>query len=194
LSHERIAGEAADPEPISIGITRRVKSDQVEAFEAWLDETKAAAAGFDGYAGMDVVRPADADNSTYFIILRFDSYEHYRAWHESQERAETVEKSLAMTTGDPSFEEAHGLEGWFTPSAADASVKRPARYKMAILTIVGLYPLIVVVGALVTATTEVSVALGTLITVTIVAVVATYWVMPSITHAARHWLLPQLRG
>ena len=191
MSHERISGEAADPEPISIGITRRVQRDQVEAFEAWLGEIRAAAVGFDGYAGMDVVRPTDADDPTYFIILRFDSYEHYSAWHESPERAETVEQSLAMTTGDPSFEEAHGLEGWFTPPAARTSVKPPARYKMAILTIVGLYPPIVVVGALVTATTGVSVALGTLITVTIVAVVATYWVMPWITRIARHWLFPQ---
>jgi hypothetical protein len=36
MAHERSPGEAADPDPISIGITRRVKSDQVEAFEAWL--------------------------------------------------------------------------------------------------------------------------------------------------------------
>ncbi len=75
MSHERVSGEATDPNPISIGITRRVKSDQVEAFEAWLGEIQTAAAGFDGYAGMDVVRPADADNPTYVIILRFDSYE-----------------------------------------------------------------------------------------------------------------------
>jgi len=188
MSYERISGEAADPDPISIGITRRVKSDQVEAFEAWLGEIQTAAVGFDGYAGMDVVRPADADNTTYVIILRFDSYEQYSAWHQSAERGEAVERSLAMTTGDPSFEEAHGLEGWFTPRAAQASVERPARYKMAILTIVGLYPPIVVLGALVTAATGLPVALGTLVTVTIVAALATNWVMPWITRVARHWL------
>ena len=38
MSHERVSGEATDPNPISIGITRRVKSDQIEAFEAWLVE------------------------------------------------------------------------------------------------------------------------------------------------------------
>ncbi len=120
MSHERISGEAADPDPISIGITRRVKSDQVEAFGAWLGEIQTAAVGFDGYAGMDVVRPADADNTTYVIILRFDSYQQYSAWHQSAERGETVERSPAMTTGDPSFEEAHGLEGRFTPPAPQA--------------------------------------------------------------------------
>jgi len=75
-------------DPVSVAITRHVKPGQVEVFESWLNEIRAVAAGFDGYAGMDVVRPADADNLTYFIILRFDSTEHYGAWHESQERAE----------------------------------------------------------------------------------------------------------
>ena len=190
MSRERISGEATDPNPISIGITRRVKSDQIEAFEAWLGEIQTAAAGFDGYAGMDVVRPTDADNPTYVIILRFDSYEQYSAWHESPERGETVQRSLAMTTGDPVVDEAHGLEGWFTPPAAQTSVERPTRYKVAILTIVGLYPPIVVLGALVTATTGLPVALGTLVTVTIVAAIATYWVMPWITRVAHHWLYP----
>ena len=118
MSHEAISGGAADPDPISIGITRRVKSDQVEAFEAWLVEIQTAAAGFDGYAGMDIVRPVDAENPTYVTILRFDSYQQYSAWHESPERGEAVARSLAMTTGDPVVEEAHGLEAWFTPPAA----------------------------------------------------------------------------
>jgi antibiotic biosynthesis monooxygenase (ABM) superfamily enzyme len=190
MSHQRISGEAADPDPISIGITRHVRSDHVHAFEAWLDEIKSAAGAFDGYAGMDVVRPADADNPTYVIILRFDSLEHYTAWHESPERGEAVERSLAMTTGDPLVEEAHGLEAWFTPSAVPAGVERPARYKMTVLTIIGLYPPIVAVGALVAAATGLPGALATLVTVTIVAALATYWVMPWITRGARPWLYP----
>ena len=175
-------------DPVSVAITRHVKPGQVEAFEAWLDEIKTAAAGFDGYAGMDVVRPADAATPTYVIILRFGSYELYTAWHYSPERTEAVERSLDFTMGDPVFEEAHGLEGWFTPPAARSETARPAKYKMTILTIVGLYPLIVVIGAIVTAVTGLPVALGTLVTVTIVAAVATYWVMPWITRVFRRWL------
>ena len=191
MSHGRGPGETTDRDPISIGITRRVKRDQVEAFEVWLGEIQMAAAAFDGYAGMDVVRPADGDDPAYVMILRFDSYDQYSVWHGSPERGEAVERSLAMTTGDPVFEEAQGLEGWFTAPAAQTGGQRPARYKMAILTIIGLYPLIVVVGAFVTVTTGLPMAFGTLLTVTIVAAVATYWVMPWITRLARHWLFPQ---
>ncbi len=70
---------------------------------------------------------------------------------------------------------------------APLSPSRPTSYN----TLVGLYPPIVVLGALVTAATGLPVALGTLVTVTIVATLATYWVMPWITRVTRHWLYPQ---
>ena len=175
-------------DPVSVAITWYVKPGQVEEFEAWLDEIKAVAMGFDGYAGMETwygqpmltTRPISS-----FSALTVTSITRPGANHRKEPKP--VDQSFAMTTGDPSFEEAHGLEGWFTLSAKAASVERPPRYKMAILTIVGLYPPIVVVGALVTATTGVSVALGTLIAVTIVAVVATYWV----TAARQAWTTSQ---
>lgn len=179
-----------DLEPVSVGITRRVKADQVEAFDGWLHEIRTTVAGFDGYAGMDVVQPVDPANLTYVIILRFDSYEQYRAWHESPERGRAVDRAAGFTVGRPVLEEAHGLEGWFTPSAAPASLQRPARYKMAVLTTVALYPLIVLVGALVAALTDVPAVLATLITVSVVAPLATYSAMPAITRVFRRWLYP----
>ena len=190
MSQEQNPGEAVEPDPISIGITRHVKVGQVEAFEAWLAQIQMAAAGFDGYAGMDVVRPVDANNPTYVIILRFDRFEQYTTWHESQERSEVVERSFALTTGDPVFDEAQGLEGWFTAPAAQGSAQRTPRYKMAILTIIGLYPLIVGVGAVVGAVTDLATAIASLITVVVVATLATYFVMPWLTRAAGPWLHP----
>lgn len=178
-----------DSERVSVGITRRVKPGRGDAFEAWLDEIRDLASGFTGYAGMDVVRPVDPANPTYVIILRFDRYEQYAAWHDSSERASAVERSLELTVGDPVLEETHGLEGWFTPPAA--GLQRPARYKMTILTIGGLYPLIVVIGALVAALTGLPATLSTLVTIIIVAAVATYWVMPWVTKLFRPWLFPK---
>ena len=142
---------------------------------------------------MDVVRPVDPANPTYVIILRFDNHENYNAWHRSAQRSKLVERSAEFTVGEAMFEEAHGLEGWFTPAADGPAVARPARYKMTILTIIGLYPLIVGVGALVGAVTDLPVATGTLITVVMVAALATYLVMPWITRLGRHWLYPGSR-
>ena len=96
------------PDPVSVAITRRVKPGQTEAFEAWLEEIRDLAARFDGCMGMDVIRPADASTTTYVVIVRFDSYDLYTAWHQSPERAEAVGRSAVFTVGDPAFEEAHG--------------------------------------------------------------------------------------
>ena len=101
-----------------------------------------------------------------------------------------MERAGELTVGEVTFEEAHGLEGWFASATNGPVTPRPARYKMTILTIIGLYPLIVGVGAVVAATTDLAVALATLITVIVVAALATYLVMPWITRSARHWLYP----
>jgi len=176
-----------NPEPISVGITRRVKPDRVAEFEAWIDEIKGVVSGFEGYVGMDVVRPVDPTHPTYVIILRFDSLDRYSVWRSSSERAIIVEQSMELTEGEPVLEEAHGLEAWFTPPAAQPSPARPARYKMAILTVAGLYPLILVIGRWVAAL-QFPPALSTFVTVSIVAALATYWVMPWITRLFRRWL------
>ena len=182
-------GRRSPSDPVSVAITRRVRPDRVGAFEAWLDEIKVAARGFEGYAGMDVVRPADPSETTYVIILRFDRHENYTTWHGSARRSELVERASGLTVGEGVFEEASGLEGWFTP-ASGPGTRRPARYKMTILTIVGLYPLIVGVGALVGAATDLATPVATLVIVFVVAVLATYLVMPWITRSARLWLYP----
>ena len=185
------ASELEDSEPVSVAIRRRVKAGKIPAFEKWLDEITVAAAGFNGYASMDVVRPVDPANATYMIILRFDSYRNYTTWHQSPQRAELVERAGDLSVGEAILEEAHGLEGWFASAANGSVAPRPARYKMTILTIIGLYPLIVGIGAVVAATTDLAVALATLITVIVVAALATYLVMPWITRSARRWLYPE---
>ena len=95
-------------------------------------------------------------------------------------------EAAELTVGEATFEEAHGVEGWFTPTADGPEATRPARDKMTVLTIIGLYPLIVGVGALVGAATDLAATIATLITVALVAALATYLVMPSsmtVTHA-----------
>ena len=59
---------------------------------------------------------------------------------------------------------------------------------MAVLTIAGLYPLILAIGASVGAVTDLPGPVTTLITVSGVASVATYWVMPLMTQVFRRWL------
>ena len=176
------------PEPVTTIFTRIVKSNRIQDFEAWLRGINEVVRQFDGYLGMDVIRPGDHE---YVIILRFEDYDDLKGWQASRYRSEWVEKSNDMTIGDPHLQEAHGLESWFTLPGRQTAVLPPAKYKMAVLTVVAIYPLILLVGTAVTLLPEeLPQLLATLITVIVVGTCMTYIVMPWIPRLFRFWLFP----
>ncbi len=177
------------PEPVTTIFTRIVKTDRIQDFEAWLRDINEVVRQFDGYLGMDVIRPGDHDHPEYVIILRFDAYDDLKGWQESRHRTEWVEKSSDMTVGDAYLQEAHGLESWFTLPGRQTGVVPPAKYKMAILTVVAIYPLILLVGtALTLLPQELPPLIATLTAVIAVGTSMTYFVMPWITRLFRFWL------
>jgi len=179
------------PEPVTTIFTRIVKTDRIQDFEAWLRGINEVVRQFDGYLGMDVIRPGDHDHPEYVIILRFEDYDDLKEWQESRHRFEWVEKSNDMTIGDPYLQEAHGLESWFTLPGRQTAVLPPAKYKMAVLTVVAIYPLILLAGtALTLLPQELPPLIATLITVIVVGISMTYLVMPRITRLFRFWLFP----
>ena len=183
--------QGAKPEPVTTIFARIVKSDRIQDFEAWLKGINEVVRQFDGYLGMDVIRPSNHDRPEYVTILRFENYDDIKQWQESPDRAEWVEKSNDMTIGDPHLQEAHGLESWFTLPDRQTAVLPPAKYKMAILTVAAIYPLILLVGTAVTLLLEgLPPLIATLVTVIVVGTSMTYFVMPRITRLFRFWLFP----
>ena len=177
------------PEPVTTIFARVVKSDRIQDFEVWLSGINEVVRQFDGYLGMDVIRPGDHSHPEYAIILRFEDYDDLKGWQESPDRLEWVEKSNDMTVGDLHVQEAHGLESWFTLPGRQSTVLPPAKYKMAVLTVTAIYPLILLVGTLITLLPqEPPQLIATLITVMLVGASMTYFVMPWVTRLFRFWL------
>ena len=61
-------------EPVTTIFARIVKTDRIQDFEGWLKGINEVVRQFDGYLGMDVIRPGDYDRPEYVTILRFDSW------------------------------------------------------------------------------------------------------------------------
>ena len=183
--------QGAKPEPVTAIFARIVKSDRIQDFEAWLKGINEVVRQFDGYLGTDVIRPGGHARPEYVTILRFENYDDIKQWQESPDRAEWIEKSNDMTVGDPHLQEAHGLESWFTLPGRQTAVLPPAKYKMAVLTVATIYPLILLVGtALALPPQGLPPLIATLITVIVVGTSMTYFVMPWITRLFQFWLFP----
>ena len=171
---------------------RAVKPERLADFENWLRELGKVLKQFDGYLGLDVIRPQSRSHPEYVIIMRFDKVDHLRAWELSTERRDWVEKSADLTVGDATIHRRQGADIWFTTPEQGSATPRPAWYKTTLLTIAGIYPVLVIVSNLLAPLLSgLHPLLSAFIMVAFIAPIMTLAVMPLLTRAFHGWLFPQ---
>jgi len=102
-------GNKNETGPLTVIITWRVRRGCEGEFEAWRREISAAALKFPGHMGIDVILPG-ATQGEYVVVFRFDTYQHLRAWQESDIRRELLKKAEAFREKEPSYRRESGLE------------------------------------------------------------------------------------
>ena len=185
-----------DEGPVTFAIARRAKSGKTKEFERWLDGIIHEAMKFKGHMGVNIIRPTNMSNPEYVIILRFDNFENLEKWETSEIRKKWIEKGKDLIEGKAKMEKQTGLEFWFTPSSARASTaveqqqQQPPRYKMAIVVIGIIFVLVsTLLPQVQQATLGLPVLLSTFVGVTIMVLLMTYVIMPSVTRLLRPWLV-----
>jgi len=179
-------------EPVTAAIVRTVRPGRANEFEVWVDQMRPVVMGFPGYLGTDVIRPRGPANSEYVIVVRFDGYEHLKAFMDSQERAELIKRSELLTVGEPAVQEAHGFTSFFSLPGQPAGPLTPAKYKMAILTLLTLYiPLLGISTLVAMIFRGLPRPLLVLITLVIMVPIMTWYLMPWVTRLFRGWLFPR---
>lgn len=175
-------------EPVSTRISRMVPASKVARFEPLLHETITAARGFDGNLGVDVLRPDGG--GLYQIIFRYRSRAEHDAWMSSDTRRELVARIDELLEGAPTVEvrTVDGWEGWFvTPGYAPPA--QPRRWKMAVVTLAALYPvLLAVISVLRPLTGGWPFPLSLLLTLGLVVSLMTWLIMPRLTVRLGSWL------
>jgi uncharacterized protein len=113
------------------------------------------------------------------------------AWEASQERDRLVQEARKFST--PDVQQATGLETWFVLPGQRAIVP-PPRWTMLLVTLIGAYPLVVLLSAFVLPSLE---GWPLLVRAAVVPVVLlslmTYLVMPQLTRLLSGWLYPNQR-
>ncbi len=173
---------------MTVVVSRRARAGCEAELDQWLRQIIAVNARFPGYQGSTVIRPEDSTERV--LVFRFDSFEHLQGWQTSPERAEWLARAEAFTE-HVEVRTQQGLEPFFDLPAHRAAP--PPRWKMAVLTWVGLYPLIVGVGLasrplLGEVPFALAIAPQSMITVALMA----WLMMPLLTRVASGWLYPAL--
>ena len=122
--------------PIHIAITRRVRPGHEAEFQQALREFLQTSFTHGGVHGASMLTPPPGSNSREFGILRtFASEAEKDAFYDSQMFKTWEARARTMTEGEPVSRQLHGLEAWFRSSQAP-----PPRWKMALVTFLGVYP------------------------------------------------------
>ena len=189
-SNEDRGSAAGTNPPVTAVASRRVKRGREREFEEWVSGILAAANGFPGYLGSEVLRPGDAPgDDEYRIVFRFDRKSNLRAWEESEERHRWLREAEPLIHE----ERVHvltGLETWFT-LPWKAGEPSPPRYKMAVVTWLAVFPLITVILTLFGPLLGLlPMLLRTLVLTAVMVSLMTYVIMPRPTRLFSFWLYP----
>ncbi len=176
-------------EPVTTVIVRRVRPGMEAAFQEWLDGIITEARRFPGHAGVTVLEPRPGAPPEFIVIVRFATIEDSRRWVCSPERRMWLDRVEPLTLRTDQLEET-GLETWFTlPDVPQPP--HPPRYKMAILTWLAIYPLLVGTAyGFAPLLGDTPPPLRILITTLVLIPLMTWVVMPNVTKLFWGWIHP----
>ncbi|MBI4791329.1 MAG: antibiotic biosynthesis monooxygenase [Deltaproteobacteria bacterium] len=180
-----------ESDPLTVVVTWRVRQGCEPEFEAWRREISVAALRFPGHMGINVIRPGITPGE-YVVIFRFDTYRHLRTWQESDIRLELLKKAEPFRESEPSYQLESGLEYWFAPPDIPAS---PPRWKMALVTVLGVWPVSMLVPRLLQPLIGGQpLALRALLISIGIVILLTWAVMPVLVRILKPWLKQNSQG
>jgi len=181
---------AAD-DSVTVLYSRRVKPGREADFEAWARGIVAAARQFPGHLGASVL---DAPGSReYHILFSFADRRSLRAWLESAERHRWLARGRDLLEADRGLQQLTGLETWFKlPGSNVPTMKPPPRWKMWLVSLVAVYPLVLAFQVLlVPRMTKLPLPLRALLFPLVLLTLMTFVVMPMVTRLLHRWLGPR---
>lgn len=173
--------------PVHVAVTRMVKPGREEAFEEAIRSFFADSLKDEASLGAQLLRPLPGANTrTYGILRSFSNKKDRDAFYQSESFRRWEEAVKPLVEEDYARRNVHGLEAFFTDHSI---IESPPRWKMALLTWLGVWPTVLVVSALTTnmlAGWTFWIANGV---VNLFVVAALTWiVMPVLTRLVRPWL------
>jgi uncharacterized protein len=172
---------------ITAVVTRDVAPGRERDYEQWARRVVAASSRY-GAGGHTFLIP-QAGGTRRVLIAQFADEAGARAWDESDERARLVQEAAEFSTME--IQRTSGLEAWFTLPGERAIIP-PPRWKQLLVTLIGAYPLVVLISAFVMPQLqEWPLLVRSAVLPVVLLTLMTYGVMPLLTRAFRRWLYPR---
>lgn len=143
----RDGGPGPRPAPVSAVISTRIKPGQEAAYRQWEQRIAAAQSRATGFQGYRFEPPIPGVQDDWLAILRFDTEANLQTWLDSPERKKLLAEADAFTQEYHARVARTGFDQWFPVQAGGTSP--PAAWKMNMVVLLFLYPIVFLFGALV---------------------------------------------
>jgi uncharacterized protein len=175
------------PDGLTAVVRRRIKPGAEGRFEALMRDFTGFVLRQHGHLGINVIRPS-SDSREYVVLDRFATQEDRRRFTSSSEYRDWMERLREVSEKDPDIQEMGGLSFWFTVPGKPHR-RPPPKPKMALVTLLGVYPLSMLLPKLVLPVTAGWPQwLQALIIASLIVVTLTWLVMPLLTRVFEKWL------
>jgi uncharacterized protein len=129
----------ADSTGATAVITHRVRDQQHDIYERWLEKILPLVSKAPGFLDVQVIRPVRGLTDRYTVILRFDCEDDLREWLQSPQRLELIDKAIPILSQGDSYTIHSGIDYLFSPQ--DGGHRVPVRWKQALVTWSAIFPL-----------------------------------------------------
>lgn len=172
-------GPSIKEEPFTAVVRHQIKHGMGKPFEKLMEPFIGFVLQQPGHIGISVMRPEHGSRD-YTIVDRFVNEAARHAFTSLPEYRRRQDKLFDVSDGEPAIQEIRGLAAWFSLP----------KYKMAIVTFFGMYPLSILFSIIVTPFPAYRIP-SWMIAAIISALIAgslTWAVMPALTRTFGKWL------
>lgn len=179
--HNKVSGS----DPLTVVATWKIKPGKEAAFEELQRAFTSESAKFPGYLGVSVMRNP-TPSGEYVVIYKFDCQDHLDAWQKSSVRQKLLRKAEPLRAEVVRYQIGNGLEFWFTSPTSSA---HPPRWKMAIITALGVWPVSILVPSVLKPFLASGPQLLQALVIAVgIVIILTWGVMPVLVRIFRAWL------
>jgi antibiotic biosynthesis monooxygenase (ABM) superfamily enzyme len=173
-------------EPATAVFARRIKLGREARYEGLVREMVETSESFPGQLAATVLH--EPGSSGYTLVYSFTNGLTLRSWLDSPERRQLLRQADRLAEQHLRLPPLTGLETWFTLPRR-ATVKPPPRWKMWLVSLLAIYPLVVIFQATIVPTIKTWPLLvrSALLPLTLLTSM-TFVVMPVVTRVVQPWL------
>lgn len=185
---------AADSTAVTRIARRRALPGHEEQYEQLVREMLALMKGHHGFLGAELI-PPESQGGTYQTVVNFASEADLAAWDTSSDRKKIFARMRPHAEGEPEHRRLSAMEEWFTGPSIAAGVAKPPRWRTAIVTWMGIWPLaslfIWLAGLWNPGFERLPFLATTAVNVALIVLSMTYLVSPVLSKLMKPFLVPQ---